>query len=153
MARFSKPVMSLIAFLLRKFAKFYEYLINCFFSYSIPLTILLHIINYSLKISKVSDLSRGWPEGSLFNSYYTRVSRRTLLHPIDYSTLPLIFTLSCWVLSKEGSSTIFGVFGITRTEINLSLLIRSMAGCLIDIDGIDLGCYKQMFTFPEVFFS
>ena len=24
-------------------------------------------------ISKVGNLSRGWPEGSLFNSYYTKV--------------------------------------------------------------------------------
>ena len=27
-------------------------------------------LNY---ISKVGDLSRGWPKGSLFNSYYTEV--------------------------------------------------------------------------------
>ena len=26
-----------------------------------------------LYISKVSDHSRGWPEGSLFDSYYTKV--------------------------------------------------------------------------------
>ena len=26
-----------------------------------------------LRISKVCDLSQGWPEGSLFNSYYTEV--------------------------------------------------------------------------------
>ena len=25
------------------------------------------------KVSKVSDRSRGWPEGSLFDSYYTKV--------------------------------------------------------------------------------
>ena len=25
------------------------------------------------KVSKVSDHSRGWPEGSLFDSYYTKV--------------------------------------------------------------------------------
>ena len=25
------------------------------------------------KVSKVGDLSQGWPEGSLFNSYYTKV--------------------------------------------------------------------------------
>ena len=27
----------------------------------------------SLQISKVGDCSRGWPEDSLFNSYYTEV--------------------------------------------------------------------------------
>ena len=26
-----------------------------------------------LKVSKFSNLSRGWPKGSLFNSYYTEV--------------------------------------------------------------------------------
>ena len=25
------------------------------------------------KVSKIGDLSQGWPEGSLFNSYYTEV--------------------------------------------------------------------------------
>ena len=33
------------------------------------------------------------------------------------STLPLILTLYCWVLSKVASSTIFWVFGITRPGI------------------------------------
>ena len=32
-------------------------------------------------------------------------------------TLPLIHTLYCWVLSKEVSSTIFKVFGMTRPGI------------------------------------
>ena len=28
---------------------------------------------YESKVSKFSDRSRGWPEGSLFDSYYTKV--------------------------------------------------------------------------------
>ena len=43
--------------------------------------------------SKVGDCSRGWPESSLFDSYYTNVERRALLFSIDCSTLPLIRTL------------------------------------------------------------
>ena len=61
----------------------------------------------------MSPFSRGWPEGSLFNSYYTEVSGRALLLSLDCSTLPLIRALYCWVLSKEVSSTIFKVFGMT----------------------------------------
>ena len=40
-----------------------------------------------------------------------------LLLSQDCSTLPLIHTLYCWVLSKEVSSTIFEVFGIMRHGI------------------------------------
>ena len=58
--------------------------------------------------------SRGRPEVSLFNSYYTEVYGMALLLSLDCSTLPLIHTLCCWVLSKEVSSTIFKVFGMTR---------------------------------------
>ena len=36
---------------------------------------------------------------------------------LDCSTLPLISTLYCWVLSKEISNTIFKVFGMTRHMI------------------------------------
>ena len=61
--------------------------------------------------------SPGQPEGSLFNSYYTEVYGRALLLSLDCSTLPLIHTLYCWVLSKEVSSTIFKVFGMTRPGI------------------------------------
>ena len=46
--------------------------------------------SWKVFISKVGDLSRGWPEGSLFNSYYTEVKRRALLLSLDCSTLPLI---------------------------------------------------------------
>ena len=45
-------------------------------------------------IYKVGDCSRGWPECSLFNSYYTEVCVwGGLLHSLDCSTLPLILTL------------------------------------------------------------
>ena len=67
--------------------------------------------------SKVGNCSQGRPEGSLFNSYYTKAYRRALLLSLDCSTLPLIHTLYCWVLSKEVSSTIFKVFGMTRPGI------------------------------------
>ena len=66
-----------------------------------------------LIVSKVGDRSRGRPEGSLFSSYYTEVSERALLLSLDFSTLSLIRTLYCWVLSKEPSSTILKVFGMT----------------------------------------
>ena len=45
------------------------------------------------KVSKVGDVSRGWPEGSLFDSYYTNVWGRALYLFQDWSTLPLIHTL------------------------------------------------------------
>ena len=40
---------------------------------------------------------------------------------LDCSTLPLIRTLYCWVLSKVVSSTIFKVFGMTRPGIEPQL--------------------------------
>ena len=71
----------------------------------------------SYKVIKVVFLCRGWPEGSLFNSYYTKVWGRVLLLSQDCSTLPLICALQCWVLSKEVSSTIFKIFGMTQPRI------------------------------------
>ena len=67
--------------------------------------------------SKVGDRSRERPEGFHFNSYYTAVLGMTLLLSLDCSTLPLIRNLYCWVISKDVSSTIFKVFGMTRTGI------------------------------------
>ena len=64
--------------------------------------------------SKDGNHSRRWPEGSLFDSYYSKMA---LLLFLDCSTLPLIHTLYCWVLSKEASSTIFWVFGMTQHGI------------------------------------
>ena len=60
----------------------------------------------------VGVCSQGRPEGSHFNSYYTKVSGRALLLSLDCSTLPSIHTLYCWLLSKEVSSTILKVFGM-----------------------------------------
>ena len=65
------------------------------------------------KKGKAGDRSRGYPEGSLFNSYYTEVLGRALLLSLDCSTWPLIRTLYC----KEVSSTILKVFGMTRLGI------------------------------------
>ena len=76
-----------------------------------------HFFPYYELNSKVGDRSRGRPEVSLFNSEYTEVSGRALLLSLDFSSLPLIHTLYCWVLSKEVSSTIFKVFGMTRPGI------------------------------------
>ena len=39
-------------------------------------------------ICKLADRSRGWPEGSLFNSYYNEVSGRALLISLNCSTYP-----------------------------------------------------------------
>ena len=66
----------------------------------------------------VGNHSREQPEGSLFNSYNTEVLGSALLS-LDCSTLPFIHTLYCWVLSKEVSSTIFKVFGMTQPGIEL----------------------------------
>ena len=65
------------------------------------------VFNVSFLESKVGHCSRGRPDGSLLNSYYTEVLGRALFHSLDWSTLSLICTLKCWVLSKTGSSTIF----------------------------------------------
>ena len=67
---------------------------------------LWKLIEFTTQVNKVGDCSQGWPEGSLFNSYCTKV----LLLSLDCSTLPLIRTLYCWMLSREVSSTIFKVF-------------------------------------------
>ena len=40
--------------------------------YFYKFTNIFIIISY-LKVSKVGDLSRGWPKGSLFDSYYTKM--------------------------------------------------------------------------------
>ena len=66
----------------------------------------------------MSPLSREQLEGSLFNSYYTEVwGEGALLLSLDFSTLLLIHTLYCWVLSKLVSSTILKIFGMTQPGI------------------------------------
>ena len=67
--------------------------------------------------SKVGDCSWSRPEGSLFNSYYTEGLGWALNLSLDCSTLPSIHTLYCLLLSKEVSSTILKVFGMTRPRI------------------------------------
>ena len=68
--------------------------------------------------AKIPKNKQSWqPEGFLFNSYFTEVYRRALLLSLDCSTLPLIYTLYCWLLSKEVSSTIFKVFGMMSPGI------------------------------------
>ena len=82
------------------------------FSFGRYLFIYLFIYIY-IYIYIFADFSQERPEGSLFNSYNTEVLGRVLLLSLDCSTLSLIHTLYCWVLSKEVSSTIFKVFGMT----------------------------------------
>ena len=50
-------------------------------------------------------------------NYYTKLLGRALLLSLDCSTLPLIRTLYCWVLSKEVSIKFFKVFGMTWPRI------------------------------------
>ena len=79
-----------------------------------------HLNDFRISIQVVDDRSRGRPEGSHFNSYYTEVYvGGTQLFSLNCSTLPLIRTLYCWVLSKEVLSTIFKVFGMTWPGIEL----------------------------------
>ena len=59
----------------------------------------------------------GRSEGSLFDSYHTKVLRRVILLSLDCSAFSLIRIVYCWVLSKDISSTIFKVFGVTRPGI------------------------------------
>ena len=54
---------------------------------------------------------------ALFSIATTPRCRGALLLSLDCSTLPLIHTLYCWVLSKNVSSTILKVFGMTRPGI------------------------------------
>ena len=60
-------------------------------------------IQTSCKVSRVSDHSRGWPEGSFFICYNTKVLRRALLFSLDCST---ILDLCLIMLSvKQGGIT------------------------------------------------
>ena len=71
----------------------YIFVCLCFFV-SIYIHVCVHVcVCVCEYISKVGDHSRGWPEGSLFDSYYTKVYGRAILLSLDCSTLPLIHTL------------------------------------------------------------
>ena len=101
---------------------FYWIIIICLRSYDIKYSYLIQIIytfKYVLfKVScKVGNHSRGRPEGSLFNSYYTEVygEGATPFPGLLYCTLDsYLIMLSA---SKAASSTIFWVFGMTRPGI------------------------------------
>ena len=58
-------------------------------SWNNPLNCLWYSTGQKNK-SKVGNLCRGWSEGSLFDSSYTKVQERALLLSLDCSTLPLI---------------------------------------------------------------
>ena len=68
---------------------------------------VLHLKSFYLyfrkRILRKSKVGNRRTEGSLFNSYSTEVYGGTLLLSLDCSTLPLIHTLYCWVLSNEVS--------------------------------------------------
>ena len=86
--------------------------------YDIPHIFYKRIIHtHYIYSRKVGHHSRGRPEGSLFNSYYTEVLGRAQLLSLNCSTLLFIRTVYCWVFSKEVSNTIFKVFGMTRPAI------------------------------------
>ena len=81
-------------------------------------TVPEHSTHYiHIKVSKFGHQSRGRPEGSIFYCYYSEVLGRALLLSLDCSTLPSIHILYRRVISKEVSSTIFKVFGMTRPGI------------------------------------
>ena len=56
------------------------------------------------RVSKgnVGDSCRGWPEGSFFNTLYTEVLRRALLHSLDGFPLPLILTFIMLNINQSG---------------------------------------------------
>ena len=58
-------------------------------------------------IYKLADLTQGWPEGSIFNSYYNEVLERALLISLDCSTSPWSISYKCWMFTQEASSAIF----------------------------------------------
>ena len=76
------------------------------------LYIYIYIYIYISKVKLATEI-----EGDQKAPFYCKGS--ALLLSLDCSTLPLICTFYCWVLSKEVSSTIFNVFGMTRPGIEL----------------------------------
>ena len=108
-----------------------------------------------LSKSKVGDCCGGRPEGSVFNSYFTEMLWGGAT-PFPCSTLPFISTLYCWVLSKEISSTIFKVFGMTRPGIEPrsprplanTLPTKPMSRSISKVD--ILSCFQSIFTFCQM---
>ena len=74
-------------------------------------TLQLHNSTFLYNVSKVKSATivEGDPKAPF--------SIATIPRSLDFSTLPLIRTLSCWVLRNAASSTIFWVFGMTRPGI------------------------------------
>ena len=75
------------------------------------------IITLINKVSKVGDRSRGRFKAPFSIATTPRCRGGRYSPSLDCSTLSLIRTLYCWMLSKEVSSTIFKVFGMTRPGI------------------------------------
>ena len=72
-----------------------------------------------------------------------------LLLSLDWSTLPLICTLYRWVLSKEVSSTIFKVFGMTRPGIepkSLGPLVNTLPTRPMSQSDTPNNFYKKFFS-------
>ena len=63
---------------------------------------------------KLVTVVEGDPKAPFSIATTQRCRGRRYSFTLDCSTLPLIRTIYCWVLSKEVSSTIFKVFGMTR---------------------------------------
>ena len=76
------------------------------------MTIYIYIYIYSKEGDRKPPFSIATPP---------RCKGGTLLFSLNCSTLPLIRTLYCWVVSKEVSSTIFKVFGMTRPGLKPGL--------------------------------
>ena len=71
------------------------------------------------KLSKLATIVEGDPKAPFSRATTPRCRGGHYSFFLDCSTLPLIRTLQCWVLSKEASSTIFWIFGVTRPGIEL----------------------------------
>ena len=67
-------------------------------------------------VSKVGDCSRGWPEGSFFDSYYTKVLGGATLFPrlLNFTLDPYLIMLS---VKQGGIKYHFWVFGMTQPGI------------------------------------
>ena len=79
---------------------------------------------------KVGDHSPGWPEGSLLKSYNTRCKAECYSFLWVVPLYPWYILYKFWVLSKEVSSTIFWVFGMTWPGIEAQSL-RPLANTLL----------------------
>ena len=95
------------------FQNFFSYYYNPHYNYY-GFRLLLVVVS---KYLKLSPLVEGDPKAPFSIATTPRCRRRALFLSLDCSTLPLIRTLYCWVLSKDVSSTIFKVFGMTRPGI------------------------------------